>query len=91
MIRRIPKGRVATYGDVAERAGLPGRARLVGTVLRNSPEGSLLPWHRVVGAGGVLSVERYAPHAARTQRMRLEREGVRFTRGGRVDLERHRW
>jgi methylated-DNA-protein-cysteine methyltransferase-like protein len=91
MIRRIPRGKVATYGDVAERAGLPGRARLVGTVLGMSPEGSSLPWHRVVGAGGVLSVGRYAPHAARTQWLRLEREGVRFTRGGRVDLARHRW
>jgi methylated-DNA-protein-cysteine methyltransferase-like protein len=56
-----------------------------------SPGGSLLPWHRVVGAGGILSVGRYAPDAAHTQRLRLEREGVRFTRGGRVDLARHRW
>ena len=87
-VRRIPRGHVATYGEVAARAGLPGRARLVGTVLRNSPEGSSLPWHRVVGAGGVLSVGRYAPHAARTQQMRLEREGVHFTRGGRVDFTR---
>jgi methylated-DNA-protein-cysteine methyltransferase-like protein len=91
VIRRIPKGRVATYGDVAERAGLPGRARLVGTVLGMSPEGSSLPWHRVIGAGGVLSVGRYAPHAARTQRMRLEREGVAFLRSGRVNLRHHRW
>ncbi len=91
VVRRIPRGRVATYGDVAARAGLPGRARLVGTVLGMSPEGTSLPWHRVVGAGGVLSVGRYAPHAARTQRLRLEREDVRFTRAGRVDLARHRW
>jgi methylated-DNA-protein-cysteine methyltransferase-like protein len=91
VIRKIPLGFVATYGDIADRAGLPGRARLVGTVLGMSPGGSSLPWHRVVGAGGVLSVGRYAPHAGRTQRMRLEREGVRFTRGGRVDLARHRW
>ncbi len=91
VVRRIPRGRVATYGDVAARAGLPGRARLVGTVLGMSPEGTALPWHRVVGAGGVLSVGRFAPHAARTQRLRLEREGVGFTRAGRVDLARHRW
>ena len=90
-VRRIPRGRVAIYGDVAARAGLPGRARLVGTVLRRSPEGASLPWHRVVGAGGVLSVGRYAPHVARTQRLRLEREGVRFTRAGRVELAQHRW
>jgi methylated-DNA-protein-cysteine methyltransferase-like protein len=91
-VRAIPRGRVATYGDVAALAGLPGRARLVGRVLREAPEVSaaVVPWHRVVGAGGVLSVGRFAPHAALTQRMRLEREGVRFGRGGRVDLERHR-
>src|SRR5689334_6261826 len=88
VIRSIPRGRVATYGDVAARAGLPGRARLVGTILRRSM--GVLPWHRVVGAGGVLSVGKYAPHAALTQRMRLEKEGVRF-RGARVDLSRHLW
>ena len=87
-IRSIPRGRVATYGDVALRAGLPGRARLVGTILRKSH--GMLPWHRVVGAGGVLSVGKYAPHAALTQRMRLEKEGVRF-RGAKVDLSRCRW
>jgi len=87
-VRAIPRGRVATYGDVAKAAGLPGRARLVGRVLRevSGPVAAIVPWHRVVGAGGVLSVGRFAPHAALTQRMRLEREGVRFTRGGRVDL-----
>jgi len=91
-VRRIPRGRVATYGDVAAAAGLPGRARLVGRVLREAPEAmaALVPWHRVVGAGGVLSVGRFAAHTALTQRMRLEREGVRFTRSGRVDLEAHR-
>lgn len=91
-VRRIPAGRVATYGDVAAAAGLPGRARLVGRVLREAPEAGFggVPWHRVVGAGGVLAVGRFAPHAAVTQRLRLEREGVRFRRSGRVDLERSR-
>ncbi len=91
-VRAIPRGRVATYGDVATAAGLPGRARLVGRVLRDAPEAmaAIVPWHRVVGAGGVLSVGRFAAHAALTQRMRLEREGVRFTRAGRVDLKAHR-
>ena len=91
-VRAIPRGKVATYGDVAAAAGLAGRARLAGRVLREMPEtlAAIVPWHRVVGATGVLSVGRFAPHTALTQRMRLEREGVRFTRGGRVDLERHR-
>jgi len=88
-VRRIPRGRVATYGDVAREAGLPGRARLVGRVLRDAPASASLPWHRVVGAGGRLSVCAFAPHAALTQRLRLEREGVRFTRGGLVDLRAH--
>jgi methylated-DNA-protein-cysteine methyltransferase-like protein len=90
VVRRIPRGRVATYGDVARAAGLPGRARFVGLVLRESPASSGLPWHRVVGAGGRLAVAAYAPHAALTQRLRLEREGVRFTRGGAVDLRAQR-
>ena len=91
-VRRIPRGRVATYGDVAAAAGLPGRARLVGHVLRKAPSVAAggIPWHRVVAAGGRLALAAFAPHAALTQRMRLEREGVRFTRGGRVDLEQHR-
>lgn len=89
-VRRIPRGRVATYGDVALAAGLPGRARLVGHVLRESPASAGLPWHRVVGAGGRLSVAAFAPHAATTQRMRLEREGVAFTRGGQVRLDGQR-
>lgn len=89
-VRRIPRGRVATYGDIARAAGLPGRARLVGRVLRDAPASASLPWHRVVGAGGRLSVGAFAPHAALTQRLRLAREGVRFTRGGRVDLRAHR-
>ena len=89
-VRKIPAGRVATYGDVARAAGLPGRARLVGRVLRESPSSDSLPWHRVVAAGGRLAVGAYAPHAALTQRMRLEREGVRFTRGGRVAMAAQR-
>ena len=51
----IPPGRVATYGQVAEAAGLPGRARLVGRALRELPDDSAVPWHRVVGAGGRIS------------------------------------
>jgi methylated-DNA-protein-cysteine methyltransferase-like protein len=88
-VRRIPSGKVATYGDVAAAAGLPGRARLVGRVLREAALPAL-PWHRVVGAGGRLSLRAFDPAAALTQRLRLEREGVRFTRGGRVDLKTHR-
>jgi methylated-DNA-protein-cysteine methyltransferase related protein len=91
LVRKIPRGRVATYGQIASLAGAPRHARFVGAVLRRLPEGSLAPWHRVLGAGGRLSLARFAPHAAQTQRMRLEREGVRVTGRGRVDLARYGW
>ena len=80
---RIPKGRVATYGDVARAAGYPGAARQVAWALHNSSSG--IPWHRVLGAGGNI---RLPGHAGLEQRMRLQAEGVTF-RGSRVDMARH--
>lgn len=85
----IPAGRVATYGQVAREAGLPGRARLVGALLAALPVGSRLPWHRVVNARGGIS-PRPGEGPARQVR-RLAREGVRPDAGGRIDLARHRW
>ncbi|MFT5689928.1 MAG: methylated-DNA-protein-cysteine methyltransferase-like protein [Planctomycetota bacterium] len=82
----IPPGCVATYGQVATEAGLPGRARMVGSVLRKE-SAQELPWHRVLGAGGVIRVP---GEAAREQARRLESEGVMVKRG-RVDLASHRW
>lgn len=88
-MRRIPSGRVSTYGWIAERAGLPRRARLVGTALRHTPVKTRLPWHRVINAQGRISFPRNsAPH--QEQRRRLEREGIVFV-GGRVNLERFGW
>jgi methylated-DNA-protein-cysteine methyltransferase-like protein len=86
----IPRGRVASYGDVAREAGLPRRARLVGRILSQLPPRSGLPWHRVVNAQGGLS-PRGDGGSVREQRRRLAREGVRFDARGRVDLARHRW
>jgi len=91
VVRRIPRGRVATYGQVAALAGYARAPRLAGYALHALPEGSALPWHRVVGAGGRLSLARLSPHGAITQRLRLEREGVRFDARGRVDLARCQW
>jgi methylated-DNA-protein-cysteine methyltransferase-like protein len=91
VVARIPRGRVETYGGVAERAGLPRQARLVGYALHALPDGTPLPWHRVLGAGGRLSLMRTNPGSGLTQRMRLEREGVDFDARGRVDLDRFRW
>ena len=88
-VRRIPRGRVCTYGNVAEVAGLPRRARLVGTVLRQMPAGRGLPWYRVINAGGRISFPVGSDAYAR-QRHKLEAEGVVFV-GGRVDLRRYGW
>lgn len=85
MVDSIPRGRVATYGQVAREAGLPGRARQAGYALRNLPRGSALPWHRVVSASGEIRT------SGRRQRDLLEREGVRLTAGGRVDLATYGW
>ena len=84
----IPRGRVATYGQVAREAGLAGRARLVGRSLRGLGPHSRIPWWRVLGAGGQVRVV----GAARTQQIRrLRREGVAVSASGRVDLARCGW
>ncbi len=88
VVRRIPRGRVATYGQVAELAGLPRQARLVGYVLHAS-EGTL-PWQRVINARGEISLQGH-DGADQLQRQLLEQEGVAFGADGRVDLERYRW
>jgi methylated-DNA-protein-cysteine methyltransferase-like protein len=82
IIRKIPKGKVSTYGEIARAAGFPGRARQVVWALRN---GRGLPWHRVVAAGGKISLP---GENGLEQRLRLEFEGVTF-RGSRVWMEKH--
>lgn len=91
VVKQIPPGRVATYGDVARMAGMPRRARFVGFALRVLPEGTAVPWHRVVNATGEISVARLDPAAGAEQRALLEDEGVEFGPDGRVDLQRFRW
>jgi methylated-DNA-protein-cysteine methyltransferase related protein len=86
-VQTIPRGRVATYGRVAEMAGLPRRWRLVGRALKVLPEDSAIPWHRVVNAQGRLS-ERGSGDSVTEQRMLLEDETVVFDRRGRIDLAR---
>lgn len=90
VVRRIPQGRVATYGQVAELAELSGHARQVGYALHALPSGTTVPWHRVVNAAGACSL-RAVPGADLTQRLLLEREGVRFDARGRLSLEKVRW
>lgn len=86
-ITQIPVGKVATYGQVAEYSGAPGAARAVGRSLRNLPQGSKIPWHRVLNARGEISI----PHqGACIQQERLESEGVVFL-SGRVSLAEYQW
>jgi methylated-DNA-protein-cysteine methyltransferase-like protein len=87
LVRRIPRGRVLTYGEIAARVGRPGGARAVGHAMRVCPPD--IPWHRVVNARGGIS-PRARPSGMVTQRIRLEQEGVAF-RAGRVVMARHRW
>lgn len=89
-VRRIPEGRVATYGQVAALAGYPGHARQVGYALHDLPADTDVPWQRVINARGEVSL-RAAPGREGYQRHLLEEEGVVFDAAGRVDLERFRW
>jgi methylated-DNA-protein-cysteine methyltransferase-like protein len=85
-VRAIKRGSVASYGEVARRAGLPGRARLVGQVLRDAGDDARLPWHRVTGAGGRIAFPQGSANA-REQVRRLAREGLE-ARGNRVLVKR---
>jgi methylated-DNA-protein-cysteine methyltransferase related protein len=90
VVRRIPKGRVATYGQVASLAGLAGHARQVGYALHALPDGTVVPWHRVVNATGGIST-RATQGGELVQRLLLEREGIRLDGKGRVPLDKVRW
>jgi len=91
VVRRIPAGQVASYGQVAAEAGLPGRARQVGYAMAAIPEGSDVPWHRVVNARGEISTRSGGSAFEQIQRVLLEAEGVLFNDRGRIDLGEFRW
>ena len=91
VVARIPRGRVATYGQVARLAGLPGQARHVGYALSALDLRSRVPWHRVVNAAGEVSARRDGGPAASFQRVLLVREKVRFDVRGRIRLDLFRW
>jgi methylated-DNA-protein-cysteine methyltransferase-like protein len=90
VVQKIPRGRVATYGQVARLAGIPRHARQVGHALSALPEGSRVPWQRVVNAQGEISI-RSTPEAPTLQRRLLQKDGVRFNPAGRVVLKRFQW
>lgn len=89
VVRRIPRGKVATYGQVSAEAGFPRQPRLAGQALHHTPKGLELNWHRVINAQGKIS---FPPNSkgGREQRRRLADEGVHFVRG-KIDLESYRW
>ncbi|MBM3129591.1 MAG: methylated-DNA--[protein]-cysteine S-methyltransferase [Chloroflexi bacterium] len=87
LVRRVPRGRVVTYGQLARALGAPGAARTVGWALRACPADA--PWHRVVNARGEISLRPTAGYAE--QRARLRVEGLRFNRAGKIDLEKYGW
>lgn len=91
IVRRVPRGRVVTYGQIASEAGLPGRARQVGYAMAACPEDEDIPWHRVINARGEISGRRSPGSFERIQRALLEAEGVVFDERGRVDLDRFGW
>jgi methylated-DNA-protein-cysteine methyltransferase-like protein len=90
VVRRIPRGRVATYGQIATLAGLDGHARQVGYALHSLPSSVKVPWHRVINARGEIS-PRSAGDSHELQRLLLESEGVQFDKRGRVPLKKYQW
>jgi len=98
VVARIPRGKVATYGQGARMAGLGGAARTAGWAMQALPdglriEGQAVPWHRVINAAGLISLRGGDSEglAVLRQAARLRRDGVPVTGKGRVDLERYRW
>ena len=90
MVRKVPRGRVATYGQIAKLIGLPKNARQVGTVLRSLPDDSGVPWHRILNAQGKIS-ERGTRVFEGLQRHLLEEEGLEFDERGKLDLGEFQW
>jgi methylated-DNA-protein-cysteine methyltransferase-like protein len=89
VIRAVPRGRVATYGQIADLAGNPRAARQIVRLLHTSSETERLPWHRVVNGRGTVSLPRGRGYEE--QRAMLEAEGVVFDERDRIDLKRFRW
>jgi len=89
LAKKIPKGKVATYGQLAALAGSPGAARAVGMAMKTNPDVPRTPCHRVVASDGKLTGYS-AGHGIKTKREMLEKEGVEFS-GERVDLKKSQW
>jgi methylated-DNA-protein-cysteine methyltransferase-like protein len=90
IVRQIPAGKVATYGQVARLAGLAGHARQVGYALNALPEDEDVPWHRVINSRGEIS-RRAEPVYEQIQRELLEDEGIAFDKGNKISLANYQW
>ncbi|ANO32461.1 MGMT family protein [Vibrio breoganii] len=88
VVHQIPLGMVSTYGDIAKFSGYPGYARQVGAILSNLPDGSALPWHRVINSKGEISLK---GEDLQRQKSRLVEEGIVFSATGKVKLRQFRW
>lgn len=91
IVRQIPAGQVATYGQIAELANLPGQARLVGYALYRVDHDVDIPWHRVINAKGEVSESPRRYGSDHRQRALLEQEGIQFSPNGKVQLRIYRW
>jgi methylated-DNA-protein-cysteine methyltransferase-like protein len=93
VVRRIPRGQVATYGQVAELAGIPGGARVAGAAMKTSKPGHRLPWQRVIGKAGNNRgrIAIHDPVGAAVQRQLLGEEGVAVGDTGLIALDRYGW
>lgn len=91
VVSRIPRGCVATYGQIAKLAGIPNGARAIGYALSALDASSPVPWHRVVNAAGEISQRSTGSSVGNIQRIRLEQEGVVFDANGRISLADFKW
>jgi methylated-DNA-protein-cysteine methyltransferase-like protein len=91
VVRQIPPGKVATYGQVAELANLPGQARLVGYALYRVDMDADVPWHRVINAKGEVSRSPFRNGTDYLQQELLEQEGITFSTTGKIRLSQYRW
>jgi len=91
VIQQIPNGKVATYGQIASivSPGLP--ARIVGYALHGLPEGTEVPWHRVINSLGKISYAATRNDHDSLQQRILEQEGIKFSSDGKIDLDKYRW
>ncbi len=90
VVKRIPKGRVASYGTVAAMAGNPRWSRVVGYALHSNPQPKIIPCHRVVTKNGEVS-KAFAFGGENMQRLLLSEEGIEFLPDGRIDMKKHEW